>query len=199
MATDLDELGGRDPHVVLGVHPGADEEQVNRAFRRHAMHGGHPDTGGDAPTFRRLTRAKDILLDAERLAAYNAARRATGADTSGPSPTSGAATHHPTGSEPDGHQSGASGAEPSRAEAQRPASAPMPPKMHPLAIATLVLALLGPLAWPVAIVVGHLAWWRIRRTGRGGQTLVSVALALLYVLSFLTLPRVLVAVVAMFT
>ncbi|MBB5786146.1 J domain-containing protein [Jiangella mangrovi] len=62
MKADIAGLGGADPHDVLGVRVGASPQQVNRAFHREALRGGHPDTGGDALAFRRLVVARDALL-----------------------------------------------------------------------------------------------------------------------------------------
>lgn len=56
---------------------------------------------------------------------------------------------------------------------------------------TVALALLGPFLWPVAIVTGHLALRRIRRTGQGGGTVVPVVLFFLYVLTPAVLLRIL--------
>ncbi|HEX6325687.1 MAG TPA: hypothetical protein VFZ72_03875 [Jiangellaceae bacterium] len=87
----------------------------------------------------------------------------------------------------------------SRRRATRTTAAP---KFHPgqaappstqtsrLAIATAVLALLGPLLWPVAIVVGHLALRQIKRTGQGGGSFVPVALFFLYILTLPVLLRI---------
>jgi hypothetical protein len=72
----------------------------------------------------------------------------------------------------------------------RPA-APPPKETSRLAIATAVLALLGPFLWPVAIVVGHLAVRHIKRTGQGGGTFVPVVLFFLYVLTLPVLLRIL--------
>ena len=76
MSSDVHRQGGRDPHDVLGVPRGADRQQVIRAFHRKARRGGHPDTGGDAQTFEEIVRARDVLLDQARLAAYESDRRA---------------------------------------------------------------------------------------------------------------------------
>lgn len=75
---DVQRLGRRDPHVLLGVQRGADRQQVTRAFHQKVRRGGHPDTGGDAGTFQDLALARDVLLDPRRLAAYEAGRRAAG-------------------------------------------------------------------------------------------------------------------------
>jgi len=166
MSGDIQLHGGGDPHDLLGVPEGADRQQVIRAFHRRARNGGHPDTGGDARTFDEIVRARDVLLDQ---AAYESRRRATRTTA------------------------------PPRAAAPRTTAAP---KVHPgqaaplstqtsrLAIATAVLALLGPLLWPVAIVVGHLALRQIKRTGQGGGSFVPVVLFFLYILTLPVLLRI---------
>lgn len=68
---------------------------------------------------------------------------------------------------------------------------PPPAETSRWAIATGVLALLGPLFWPIAIVIGHLALRQIKRTGQGGGTLVTVVLLFLYVLTLPVLVRIL--------
>ena len=79
------------------------------------------------------------------------------------------------------------------AQATRAPNATSPPAYSPrrgtggLAVLTVVLALLGPFFWPVAIAIGHVALRQIRRTEQGGVTLVPVALFLLYVLTLLAL------------
>ena len=72
----------------------------------------------------------------------------------------------------------------------RPAASP-PKETSRLAIATAVLALLGPFLWPAAIIIGHLALRQIKRTGQGGGTLVPVVLFFLYVLTLPVLLRIL--------
>jgi hypothetical protein len=183
MSGDVHLHGGCDPHDLLGVPRGADRQQVIRAFHRRARNGGHPDTGGDARTFDEIVRARDVLLDQ---AAYESRRRAT-RTTAPPRATAPRTTAAP------------------RATAPRTTAAPRataPPKVHPgqaappstqtsrLAIATAVLALLGPLLWPVAIVVGHLALRQIKRTGQGGGSFVPVVLFFLYILTLPVLLRI---------
>lgn len=161
--------GARDPHALLGVPEGADRQQVIRAFHRRVRNGGHPDTGGDARTFDEIVRARDVLLDR---AAYESRRRAAQAPPTAP-PTD---APRPAGAPP----------------TTRPRPAPPPPKeTSRLAIATAVLALLGPFLWPVAIVIGHLALRQIKRTGQGGGTFVPVVLFFLYVLTLPVLLRIL--------
>ncbi|WP_165367898.1 DnaJ domain-containing protein [Phytoactinopolyspora endophytica] len=191
---DIEELGGRDPHAVLGVQRGVSQHEVSRAFRRNAASGGHPDSDGDDRRFRQLTRARDILLDTDRLAAYDAAQRAT---RIAHSPNYSVRERHraPEGAH---HDRQPSQREPSRDDDPRVAQPEPPqshgspqPKMNALAIGTLVLAALGPLLWPVAILMGHLALRQMKRSGQRGDSLVHVTLALLYVLCILVLPRLL--------
>lgn len=169
MTVEATRQGGRDPHDVLGVPRGADRQQVMQAFRKKARHGGHPDSGGDAHTFDEIIRARDELLDPARPATYVTSRRTA-----------------PVAKPPKAHP--------------RPASTPpntTPPKeTSKLAIATVVLALLGPLFWPVAIVSGHLALRHIKRTGKGGGTFVPVALFVLYLLTLPLLALILGSVVS---
>lgn len=167
MNSDLRELGGRDPHTLLGLHHGASQEEVIRAFRQNAARGGHPDTGGDSQTFRQLTRARDILLDERRRTAYAATSQNAGVAHS--------CAHNPRRSEPARTPFAQSGPE-------------LPAKMTGLTITTLVLAFLGPLAWPAALVTGHMALRRIKRAGQPGPSLLYVAMAFLYVLSLVVLP-----------
>lgn len=181
MSTDVHWKSSRDPHEVLGVPRGADRLQVMRAFHRRARRGGHPDTGGDAQTFDEIVRARDVLLDkATRSAAYESRRRA------------------PQGSAPM--------APPPPAHPRRPAPPPTstatsrdvgtsPRETSKLAIATAVLALLGPVLWPAAIITGHLALRQIKRTGHGGGTLVPVVLFFLYVFTLPVLARILIVLI----
>jgi hypothetical protein len=52
-----------EPHVILGVLPGAELETVRQAFRRLALQH-HPDKGGKVADFQRLQGAADALLGA---------------------------------------------------------------------------------------------------------------------------------------
>lgn len=56
---------------VLGVDPDADPEAIRRAYRERVKRH-HPDAGGDAGEFRRLTTARDVLLDGESRRRYDA-------------------------------------------------------------------------------------------------------------------------------
>jgi curved DNA-binding protein CbpA len=159
MSVDVHRQGGRDPHDVLGVPRGADRQQVVRAFRRKARHGGHPDAGGDAQKFEEIVRARDTLLNQPGPAAHESDRRTTHVTT----PPK--AAPHPATSQPR--------------------------ETSKLAIATVVLALLGPFLWPVAIVTGHVALRQIKRTGQGGGTLVPILLLFLYIITLPVLARIL--------
>lgn len=164
MSAHVRREGGLDPHEVLGVPRGADRQQVMRAFHRRARRGGHPDTGGDAQTFEEIVRARDVLLDRAGQATHEPHARTTPAATA------------PVATAP-------------RPPA-RPANSP-PKETNGLAIVTAALALLGPLFWPVAIIIGHVALRQIKRTGQGGGAMVPVVLFILYVLTLSVLVRVL--------
>src|SRR5690606_41049961 len=79
------------------------------------------------------------------------------------------------------------------ATAPHPRTAPVTPRRSsngagtdasPLAAIALVLVLLGPLAWPLAIVIGFLAMWQTGRSSRDGRSGVfgAVAVVALFVL-----------------
>lgn len=163
MNSDFRELGGRDPHSLLGVQRGVSSHEVARAFRRNAAQGGHPDMGGDDRTFRQLTRARDVLLDSRRLAAYNAIREAAGTvrgESAGPRPDETPPTSYRQGSPDAMRGRGGSG---TRVET-RPSSVPaVPAALNAWAVMTVMLVLLGPLVWPAAVVTGLLA---LRRMGK---------------------------------
>ncbi len=57
------------PHKILGIEPGASEEEISKAFRRKAKDC-HPDTHPNDPqaeeAFKKLTKARDALLHPER-------------------------------------------------------------------------------------------------------------------------------------
>jgi DnaJ-domain-containing protein 1 len=50
----------KNPHEVLGVRPGASEEEIDAAYRRKAM-AAHPDKGGSAGAMAELTEARSKL------------------------------------------------------------------------------------------------------------------------------------------
>ncbi|WP_435143848.1 DnaJ domain-containing protein [Halobaculum sp. P14] len=49
-------------HVVLEVSRDATESEIKQAYRERVKET-HPDTGGDIEEFRRVERAKEVLLD----------------------------------------------------------------------------------------------------------------------------------------
>lgn len=170
MTVEAGRRVGRDPHDVLGVPGGADRQQVMQAFRRKVRQGGHPDTGGDTRAFEEIIRARDELLDPVNLA-HDVPGRQTAPVTNPPS-----ARPRPASSPP---------------STRPPSPAPPPRETSKLAIATGVLAALGPLFWPIAIIVGHIALRHIKRTGKGGGAFVPIALLVLYVLTVPILVRIL--------
>jgi hypothetical protein len=56
----------RDPHEVLGIEPGASEEDVRAAWRK-ASRRTHPDLGGNADAFREVRDAYKAIVDGEYL------------------------------------------------------------------------------------------------------------------------------------
>ena len=67
-------MSKRDYYEVLGVSKGADEKDIKKAYRRVAMKY-HPDRNPDDPDatdkFKEATEAYDVLMDAEKRAAYD--------------------------------------------------------------------------------------------------------------------------------
>lgn len=59
-----------DPYQVLGVKRDAGPKDIKDAYRRLSKTA-HPDMGGDAETFERITFARDVLLDADRRALFD--------------------------------------------------------------------------------------------------------------------------------
>jgi curved DNA-binding protein CbpA len=49
------------PYDVLGIDPGADEAEIDRAYRRRVMET-HPDQGGSARAFQRVKAAYEAVL-----------------------------------------------------------------------------------------------------------------------------------------
>ncbi|GAB3311425.1 molecular chaperone DnaJ [Haliea atlantica] len=67
-------MSKRDYYEVLGVSQGADEKEIKKAYRRVAMKY-HPDRNPDDPQaddkFKEATEAYDVLMNAEKRAAYD--------------------------------------------------------------------------------------------------------------------------------
>jgi curved DNA-binding protein CbpA len=73
-----DEPAEKDWYAILGVAPTATPEEIKRAYRRKISEA-HSDTnGGDDELAKDLNCAKDVLLDPERRAKYDTARRRGG-------------------------------------------------------------------------------------------------------------------------
>lgn len=52
----------KDPHVILGVRPGATEEEIDAAFRESAKRA-HPDAGGSTAMMAELNEARRKLKE----------------------------------------------------------------------------------------------------------------------------------------
>ncbi len=52
----------KSPYEVLGIRPGASEEEIDSAYRRKAM-SAHPDRGGNASLMAELTEARNKLKE----------------------------------------------------------------------------------------------------------------------------------------
>jgi molecular chaperone DnaJ len=83
-----------DYYALLGVHAGADDEELRRAWRQLALRW-HPDHAGDGATatFQQLSAAYAVLSNPIARAAYDRRRRA--AEPAGPSAPRSAAAKSP--------------------------------------------------------------------------------------------------------
>src|SRR5262245_30234786 len=68
-------VGGRDCYEILQVHPSAEPEVIESAYRRLARKY-HPDLGGSTERMAELNAAYEILRDPVKRAEYKAARSA---------------------------------------------------------------------------------------------------------------------------
>jgi len=59
-----------DYYKILGIHKGASEEDVKKAFRKLA-HKYHPDKGGDEKKFKEINEAYQVLSNKEKRAQYD--------------------------------------------------------------------------------------------------------------------------------
>lgn len=67
--------GGSPPDTMeyynlLGVSREADDQEIKKAFRKKAMKE-HPDRGGDAEKFKKISEAYEVLIDSEKRELYN--------------------------------------------------------------------------------------------------------------------------------
>lgn len=53
------------PYEILGVSTDATKEQIANAYRQRARKA-HPDLGGDSEEFKKITRAREVLMGDER-------------------------------------------------------------------------------------------------------------------------------------
>jgi len=60
----------KDYYKILGIHKGATEEEVKKAFHQLA-HKHHPDKGGDEKKFKEINEAYQILSNKEKRAQYD--------------------------------------------------------------------------------------------------------------------------------
>ena len=81
-----------DPYDTLAVNPGADDDEIRRAYRIAAKNA-HPDHGGTTESFRRVREAYDRIATADRRNAYAATVRPAAAP---PSTTRGETSDEPT-------------------------------------------------------------------------------------------------------
>lgn len=64
---------GKDYYKVLGIAPGASDEQIKRAYRKQALRF-HPDKNkspGAEDTFKEIAEAYDVLSDAKKKDIYD--------------------------------------------------------------------------------------------------------------------------------
>ena len=59
-------------YEVLGVSQDASADEINKAFRKLAVKY-HPDAGGDAEQFKKISQAYEVLSDAKKRAEYDQA------------------------------------------------------------------------------------------------------------------------------
>lgn len=55
---------------LLGISREADDKEIKKAFRKKAMKE-HPDRGGDAEKFKKISEAYEVLIDSEKRELYN--------------------------------------------------------------------------------------------------------------------------------
>jgi DnaJ-class molecular chaperone len=71
--SDTTKYAGQDLYGMLHVTPDAGEKLIQYGYRLAARHA-HPDAGGSPEVMQLLNKAKEILLDPQRRAAYDGMR-----------------------------------------------------------------------------------------------------------------------------
>ncbi len=61
-ASGFDSMTRQEAYQILGVEPGASQQEIHEAWRR-LMKGVHPDSGGSAFLATKINAARDVLLD----------------------------------------------------------------------------------------------------------------------------------------
>lgn len=64
--------GEQSLYEILGVSQDASSDEINKAFRKLAVKH-HPDAGGDAETFKKISQAYEVLSDSKKRAEYDQA------------------------------------------------------------------------------------------------------------------------------
>ncbi len=76
------QMEKRDYYEVLGLQKGASEDEIKKAFRKHAIKH-HPDKGGDEAAFKEVNEAYEVLSNPQKRQAYDQLGHAAGADQAG--------------------------------------------------------------------------------------------------------------------
>lgn len=61
-ASNFAEMTSQEAYQILGLEPGASQEEIHQAWRR-LIKGVHPDSGGSAFLASKINAARDVLLD----------------------------------------------------------------------------------------------------------------------------------------
>eukprot|EP01069_Polyplicarium_translucidae_P012422 Polyplicarium_translucidae@DN5187_c0_g1_i1.p1 len=64
------EVDNKKLYSVLGVEPNASQDAIRKAYRKLAIQH-HPDKGGDPEVFKEISRANEVLSDAEKRKLYD--------------------------------------------------------------------------------------------------------------------------------
>ena len=72
----------RDYYEVLGIEKNASEDEIKKAFRKHAIKH-HPDKGGDEAAFKEVNEAYEVLSNSQKRQAYDQMGHAAGAEQAG--------------------------------------------------------------------------------------------------------------------